>query len=122
MQEKKVTPINNLVFKPSKELSLPQQGKLDDLVHEFAEIWRKKEGGKDWGLISGVSCQIELRDGAVPFKTCIHKQSPLQNKQIHKVEMTHTEAGLTCPSESIWAGQMIGVSKKDGDTCWCNDM
>jgi hypothetical protein len=46
----------------------------------------------------------------------------MQNKQIRKAEQTRTEAGLTHPSDSIWAGQMIGVPKKDGDTRWCNDM
>ena len=89
-----------------------------DLVLAFHDIFALK--GSELGCISAVEHEIHITDSE-PFKERFRRIPPPLLEEVHASLHEMLDAGVICPSQSLWWNAVILVRKKDGTLCFCMD-
>ncbi|XP_048251534.1 uncharacterized protein LOC125379302 [Haliotis rufescens] len=110
--------LEDLYYRSSTLLELPDRRKLAELLIEFQDVFARDE--LDLGNFNALEHTIDTGD-AKPIKQRM-RRTPLgfaEEEEAHLTKML--KAGVIQPSTSEWAAAPVLIRKSDGGVRWCVD-
>jgi len=118
-QPNKDFPTRPDLTKVKEHLTKKQFQQLNDIIDEHDAIFSKKQS--DIRYTNLIKHDIELTEGAEPFREAFRRQSP-EKRAITKSQLEEMlEMGVVIPSTSPFASAIVLVKKPDGSIRLCVD-
>lgn len=89
----------------------PESIKMQELLMEYQDLFKEPTGLPP---LRGAEHQIQLKDGAIPFKMQPYRYPYMQRKEIEAMIEDMLRTGIIQPSSSPFASPILLVKKKDG--------